>query len=414
MEVVREYRGLRLFKSVLNEIFQRRCVMKRNGFMVEFVRALSFAIGVIFSFAAYADKKPVIPVTTENNTANRVMEAKIHYNFAVQYKNSQNYEEAHLQYEKAISLCDTIYQFHFSHADLLAAMGKPAEAKVELLKTLALNPRHFQTMALLAEKYVQSARYDSALVMYESMYTVEPEHGELLASIAGFREYIGKNDEALAAYSEMIEKGEATYEHLMKAVTLASKNGNPTKARDLAVMALEKKPKDTAALSAAASLSVQIEDSDSAVLYFRQLCELDAADAASCTQLEKLYRTKGETENLIWTLERHLKIAPEDIKVIGEYTELLYARGDIEQSIQYVKKGLTIDPSDGRLHILMGENYRRLNQNDKALAEYKLALKDSSWSSNAQRLIWQIERPESASEKNEKAFFKRGKSQPAK
>ena len=367
----------------------------------------------IFS-GAVAEQKAKNPLTKANIPAGRIMEAKKHYNFAVQYKNAHSYDEAKLQYEKAISLCDTIYQFYFSYADLLRNMDKPAEAKVALLKTLALNPKHFQTMAILAEKYVQSSQFDSALVMYEGMYAAEPDRRELLASIAGFREYVGKNDEALDTYQEMIVKGEATYEHLMKAATLALKKGDAAKARDFVIMALDKKPKDSLALSTAASLSIQLDDSDSAVLFYRQLCEIGAADAAAYTQLEKLYRSKGDADNLIWTLERHYSINHEDIKVIGEYTELLYSRGDIEQSIQYVKKGLTINPSDGRLHILMGENYRRLNQNDKALTEFKIALKDSVWSSNAQRLIWQIERPESASEKNEKAFFNRSKSQPAK
>lgn len=343
-----------------------------------------------------------------------VAEAKKHYNFAVQYKNSGNFEDAKHQYEKAIALCDTIYQFHFSFADLLIRMENPGAAKASLLRALALNPRHFQTMTLLAENYRQSAKYDSALVMYERMYAVEPEHRELLASIAGYREYLGKNDAALVAFDALIEKGDTSHETFMKAAALASKEGDTGRARDYVVMALEKEPEDRDAIQAVANLSLQLDDRDSAVLYFRRLCELDAADEVTHGHLEKLYRSRGDAQNLFWTLEHHLKIAPDNVEAIGELAELLYSRGDMEQGIVYVKKGLTIDPKDGRLHILMGENYRHLNQNDKALTEYRIALNDSAWSSSAQRLIWQIERPESASEKNEKEFFTRGKFQSVK
>ncbi|MHB9028121.1 MAG: tetratricopeptide repeat protein [Candidatus Latescibacterota bacterium] len=350
-----------------------------------------------------------VPATAQQEGGKTVADAKKHYNFAVQYKNSGNLEDARLQYEKAIALCDSIYQFHFSYADLLVKMEKPQAAKAALLKALVLNPKHFQTLALLAEGYRQAAQYDSALVMYERMYVIDPEHRELLASIAGYREYLGKNGEALTALDELIGKGDADYETLMKAAALAIKENAIGKARDYVIMALEKKAKDIEALKTAATLSLQLEDQDSAIMFFRQLCEIEAADAGTFGQLEKLYRTRGDIENLHWTLERHIKYEPEDTEVIGELAEILYTRGNIEEGIIHVKKGLTLAPHDGRLHILMGENYRRLNQNDKALAEFRIAMKDSAWSSSAQRLIWQIERPESASEKKEKDFFSRGK-----
>lgn len=344
----------------------------------------------------------------------KTFEAKRHYNFAIQNKNSGDYEEAKRQYEKSIAQCDTMYQVFFSYADLLAKMQRPEESHAALLRALILNPKHFQTMALIAERYRQTAKHDSALAMYERMYAVEPDRRELLASIAGYREFLGEMNAALQAYEELIKKGDDGYDTLMKAAALAGKEGKKEKVMEYAVMALEKKPKDIAALSMAAETSLELDDRDSAILYFRTLCEADSANVGALGQLEKLYRTRGDTDNLLWALERHLNAAPDDVKIIGEYSELLYARGSIEQGILYVKKGLAIDPSDGRLHILMGENYRRLNQNDKAVAEFRIALKDSAWSSSAQRLIWQIERPESSSEKNEKEFFNRGRTQSGK
>ncbi len=336
-----------------------------------------------------------------------VLEAKKHYNFAVQYKNSGSFDEAQRQYEKAIALCDTIYQFHFSYADLLGKIQQPEKARAEYLRALELNPRHFPTLTVLSENYRQAACYDSALVMYERMYAVEPERRELLASIAGYREYLGNAEGALEAYTELIAKGEAGYETIMKAAVLASREGDLSRARDFAVMALEVRAEDREALSLAANASMQIEDRDSAVLYLRRICEADTADVASHSQLAKLYRSQGDTGNLLWTLERQVRVDSMNVEAIGELAEILYTQGNIEEGIMHVRRGLIIDPKDGRMHILMGENYRRLNQNDKALAEYRIALKDPAWSSSAQRLIWQIERPESAAEKKEKDFFNR-------
>ena len=81
----------------------------------------------------------------------------------------------------------------------------------------------------------------------------------------------------------------------------------------------------------------------------------------------------------------------------------------MERGIIYVKKGLSLKPDDGRFLILLGENYRALGQTEKALEQFRLALKDEKWKSSAQRLIWQIEKPETEEEKAERDFFSRGK-----
>ena len=81
----------------------------------------------------------------------------------------------------------------------------------------------------------------------------------------------------------------------------------------------------------------------------------------------------------------------------------------MEKAIIYVRRGLELDPADGRFHILLGENYRSLGQTDKALKEFKIAMQDPEWKSSAQRLVWQIEKPETQEEKLEREFFSRGK-----
>ena len=117
----------------------------------------------------------------------------------------------------------------------------------------------------------------------------------------------------------------------------------------------------------------------------------------------------SDDKNLIWALERHHSLETENVEVLGELSELYYAQNMLDSGIEYVNRGLKLNPDDGRFRILLGEYYRAKGQIDKALEQYRIALKDEKWKSSAQRLIWQIEKPETEEEKAEKEFFSRGK-----
>ncbi len=335
--------------------------------------------------------------------------AKRHFSLAVQNKNSGNYEEAERQFRKSLSFCDTIYNIHYSYGDLLVKMERPGEALDSFRKSLSLNPEHYNSAAMLARLYYQEADYDSALVLYEYMNELKPGDNKVLASVAGLSEYLGHDEEAFESYVRLIEAGEDSYNNLIRASRLALKGGDLDTARTFAVMALEKQPDDIDALTIAGETSSALNELETAGVYYRRLVEIDSLSIETVTTLENIYRTVSDRPNLIWALEQHHGLAPKDVEVIGELAELLYSESLMDRAITYVQKGLELDPDDGRFHILLGENYRSLGQMDKALAEFKIAMKDPEWKSSAQRLVWQIEKPETEEEKREREFFSRGK-----
>ncbi|MFC1693449.1 hypothetical protein ACFL1R_08095 [Candidatus Latescibacterota bacterium] len=347
----------------------------------------------------------------EISKADSLLNAKKHFSFAVQYKKNKDYASAYEQYVRSIAYNDTVYQVHFSFADLLIKMNRPVKARCELLRSLTLNPSHYQSAAGLASLYYESAQYDSALVLYEKMYCFKPGK-ELLASIAGLRNYLGKKEEALEAYTELIKSGEDSYEILMNASSLAVAVGKLDKGQQFITLALQKKPGDNDALKAAAKISLARDDTKSSILYLRQLVESGSNDLWIITKLEDIYRYTGNTKNLIRVLERHHKLIPGDSKVIGDLSELLFSVSETNRGAEYVKKGLELSPNDGKLRILLGDYYVSQNETEKALKEYRIALKDEKWRSSAQQLIWRIEKPLTEEEKVEKDFFERGKQNP--
>jgi len=345
----------------------------------------------------------------EMSNADSLLKAQRHFSFAVQYKKSEEYDLAFDQYEKSIAFNDTVYQVHYSFADLLMKMDRSQDAKIQYLRSLSLNPKHYNSALMLAKLYYEYADYDSTLKMHEILYDLKPDNYGVLESIANIREHLGMKEKALDAYEKLIENGRNSHGNLMRAGKLAISLGEYENAINYVNSALMERPEDMDALSMAAELNLLLENYKTSGKHLHQMAVIDSTDVSILTRLEKIYRLSGDTENLIWTLERYHKLSPDNTVIIGELSELLYNNDMIVRGVEYVKTGLELSPEDGKLRILMGEYYLNRGMDKEALNEFKIALNDEKWHSSAQQLIWKIEKPESESEKAEKEFFKRGR-----
>jgi len=345
---------------------------------------------------------------TAASHADSLLKARKHFSFAVQYKKSGNYEQAFENYRRSIAYNDTVYQVHYSFADLLMKMNRPLEARREYAASLRLNPNHYKSALMLSKLYYEAAEYDSALTAYETLYRLKPEDPEVLETIAALRDYTGRKKEALDAYGELIARGGDTFDNCLRAASAAVSVGDMEAGDRFIRKALAKRPDDRNALLLAYRISAGRNDLSSATRYLRRLAEIDP-DTAVMEKLEKISRARGDTENLMWALKHRHELEPDDVTTIGELAELLFREGEEAQALSYLEKGLKLSPDDGRLHILAGNYYHRKGDLRRALEEYEAALKDEKWKSSAQQFIWRINPPETEAEKIEKEFFMRGK-----
>ena len=337
-----------------------------------------------------------------------LLAAKKHFSFAVQYKKNGEFDDALIQYGKSIAYNDTVYQVHFSFAELLMLMGKTERAKTEYMRTLALNPRHSASATALAEMYYRKAAYDSALVMCEALHRIAPSD-TTLTEIVRLREFLGRDTEALDGLTTLIGHGDQSRDTLLRASRLALKTGDFTAADRLSSLLLIEHPDDSETLRIAARATLSLNDSVRAARFLERLADADSTDVSVLSDLSSLYRSLGEQRGLIRTLTRMSALDPRNTGLIGELAELYAAEGDTARAEETVRKGLAVSPKDGQLRILMGELYRSKGRNDKALAEYRIALSDPRWKAIAGQLIARMEQPETDAKRKEKEFFQRGK-----
>ncbi|MCD6308516.1 MAG: tetratricopeptide repeat protein, partial [Candidatus Latescibacteria bacterium] len=308
----------------------------------------------------------------------------------------------------SLSYVDTLYQVHFSFADLLLKMGRRAEARRELLLSLECNPNHFNSAAMLSKLYYQAADYDSALVMYEIMHRLKADDTTLLPGIARLRSYLGRDGEALQAYLALLDAGTLSPEDLERAMKIAVGLDRPGAVERIAAFAAENPGDHAQALRLASRYSIGKGDAGTARRHLEMLTDPGMSDPEILESLAGLAEKKGDGESLVFALESLHRISPEDVDVITSLAEHLLNAGDGDGALAWVGKGLALEPENGKLRILKGNYYRDRGETDMALAEYEIALRDEAWQSSARQFIWQIRPPQTEEEKAEQKFFERG------
>ena len=241
------------------------------------------------------------------------------------------------------------------------------------------------------------------------MLRLKPDDTALLGSIAALREYLGKKEDALNAYRELIRRGDNTKDTHVKAATLASSLEEWDTADSLITTALADKTPDVDILRLASSISLGKNDGAAALARLKKLTEIAPSDETAIAALEKTARAERDTDGLIWALELRIGLAPDDADTVGELSELLLHEGNREKARDCLKNGIAHAPDSGRLHVLMGNFYREQGDTNSAIAEYEKALSDNAWKSGAQQFIWQIRPPKTEEEKAEQEFFNRAK-----
>jgi tetratricopeptide (TPR) repeat protein len=343
--------------------------------------------------------------------ADSLIKARKHFSFAVQYKKSGSLVQSYENYRQSIAYNDTVYQVHYSFADLLLKMERTDEARREFAISLRLNPAHLNSAQMLAKLYYEAAVYDSALAMFETIHRLEPDDVQVLSNIAALRTHLGMQREALAAYDELIDSGTPDESHTETAITIAIEVEEWETAKRLNDLQLEKRPDDTQCLRRGTVISLGMRNPAEAIDYAQKLKRTGEIDMSIVESIGKLSKAIGDPEIILASLELRHETEPSNTAIAGELAEMLMAAGKSGQAEVIITDALNRTPGDAKLHILMGNLFREKGDDNKAVHEYELALNDPRWKQTAQQLIWQIRPPQTESEKAEREFFRRGREQ---
>jgi tetratricopeptide (TPR) repeat protein len=158
-------------------------------------------------------------------------------------------------------------------------------------------------------------------------------------------------------------------------VTLWGLTGTLEQRTDSLTRRLEQKPPDLEAGRLLAEAFLRLGRYRDAEHTLRRVMEYAPTDLDSHLRLERALVQSGRTAEAIQVLEQVTKLEPararEYYQRMGRYAAELYQD---EQAIEYTRRAVELSPDDADGHFRLGEMYRRRQDTDNAILEFRRAL----------------------------------------
>jgi tetratricopeptide (TPR) repeat protein len=296
------------------------------------------------------------------------------------YQETERYSDAVTWLEKAAGLVDKSSQNYHNIYYYLGSVHVLLENRPEAIKaykTLMEIPdldatRKIQYLHYLVSLNAEVEDFEAALGYARLWGELEPENPEVRDMIAKLAMHAGSADEAISEKEKVLAMNPDDWETVEWLGTQYKQKGDYAKSFDAFHRLHQKDPAN--------------------FLYLDQLYEVGA----------RLNKPASFQTDL---LEQMARIQPQNLRVL----ELL---ADRTGSIEWINRGLRVDPMSGRLNYLKGEHYfeqwkstSSKQDSVSALQWFEKAKGDPQWSDNAQRMIFEINPPLTEEEKAKRDFF---------
>ncbi len=227
------------------------------------------------------------------------------------------------------------------------------------------------------ETLSEAVKLDPKQWRFKKAYAIGLERAGGNASAADVRR--GYLDSALQIWEQILrEPGaqpDAQREARQHLVTLWSLRGQLQQRVNGLAKRFAQKPPDLEAGRLVAEAAVRTRRFSDAEIALRKLSEVMPQDASVLSELEKVLVLEHKLSDAIAVLERLVVIEPkrarEHYQRMAEYAAELYRDDD---AIGFAARAVELSPDDAAGHEKLGRMYRRRQQNDRAIGEFRQAI----------------------------------------
>jgi tetratricopeptide (TPR) repeat protein len=278
-------------------------------------------------------------------------------------ENNQRLEEAMEAYEKAL-LCDEGSEYiKRSLAILFIKMDRKEQAVNELQQIISRNPRDTEDRVLLAKVYSSMGRNDEAIAVYQELLEIDEDHDTLLmlgTLYAQNREY----DKAQKVLNRLIELEADSYLGYYYLARLYRELQYVDKAAAAYDKALELNWFDRLAYEVAEFYESHQYEKAVAV-YRRIIAEGESTDLAK-TRLVNLYLTLGENDKALELLRDLRTLLPDSYNVDITMSRILLGEEKYDEAIMLLEDVLQVKPELTAVRYLLAMAYYRTHAYQKA------------------------------------------------
>jgi tetratricopeptide (TPR) repeat protein len=247
---------------------------------------------------------------------------------------------------------------------------KQAEDRAKAV--LSKDPNHIEGHILMASVRTSQKRWDEARAELDKAVALDPKRSESYLSLARYFDQRGKESTDQAAARQFFDEAEKTYRQaigndpksVLSRLALSDfyyTNSRKSEAEQELRRAFEIDPNDKLLLAALQRFYENQQNFGEAEKYAERLAGVETDRNNGRMQLIDLHARAGKVDQAIQEYEQLIKDSPKFMRSYSRLAELLLGRGDIAGATQRVSEALTISRQDtdallvrGRIHLLNG------------------------------------------------------------
>ena len=274
-------------------------------------------------------------------------DATVHYDLGYAYTALHKPAEARSEYEKAIALNPKLAPA-YQNLGITMLATDPASAAAALQKAAELLPADARTKWLLGTALEDSGKLALAIDQFEAAEKLDAKDAEIRISLGRALLSTGRSKEALAAFQDALAlqpTGRALAEaHLGLGRAAITEKQLDKGASELAAY-LQLEPSDAAARIDRASALVDLGKDDDA------LAELDHASANGQEQLRALklrsqiYWEEKRYDDALPVLQKAVALAPRDPDLLARLGRVYLQKKDYPDAVRFLAAAYNINPS---------------------------------------------------------------------
>lgn len=262
------------------------------------------------------------------------------------YSEQKKYSDALFFSKSAWSIDSKNVWYALSYADILNKNKKFDEAAAVLSQLVSDYPQRFDFYYEWASAYVYGEKFNDAIKVYDKLEEKAGISTDLSMRKARLYQRINKNDKAITELQKLI-------------------NSNPADAQSYGMLA---------------ELYQSMGEKQKALDTYNKILEVDPENPYIHLSLADYYRTNGEKEKSVAELKKAFQNSELDIEtkisILVSYYNLIDVHPDLkEQAMEMSLLLIESHPSESRAHAIYGDFLNRDEQYEKALAEYRKAVK---------------------------------------
>lgn len=264
------------------------------------------------------------------------------------------------------------------------AGGEGTTAHELIEQALRRDPRHVESLYMLAALRVLDQRDQDALTLYQRIVTLEPTQFAANLAIAGLKQRMGDLAGAMAAVdaARRTAPNHPLVNHALASLQLA--RGNLRAAHAAGVRALGVAPDLPRTMQLQAAILFAMGDYEHSRNLAKKVFSHEPNNLDTGLVLAASHLRLRDSQAALETLQSLAKRHGDDPRLLGLLGEVHLTRGEHGKAMDYLTKAATLAPDNPAIQSIQARGHAALGDNESALASLKQAARLSRGTDTAQ------------------------------